>query len=389
MPGIRDYTIIIGSKGYFDNQIASLLGDVTLGLVNDFSHMVHKHDEYHKRVSIKGVSPETDDVFDKTNLLIVRNADYHGIVETAHDRLGPLIEDITVEDARIFIHNPTMTLEVYLQRLKERDKISLVHIREEYLMSSDSTNFAENIHGISQNIIGQDEAIYEVSKSMWYLTRIDRKKPFVIMLYGNSSIGKTEMVREVAVRFFHNKVLEKHLSMFQNVRSEHYLFGHNPNRSSIGFELLERESNLIFLDEFDKLPDYFYSVFYTLFDNTLFNDATYQVDISGLLIFLTSNYTNMDEMKKHLGLPIFYRIDKFIHFKDFTVDTIHTITNMEVARHVSEGKGTIDTDDLYSRVSAKILASGENARTIKNTVQQEVEDLLFEEVSEIYTSNNP
>lgn len=67
---------------------------------------------------------------------------------------------------------------------------------------------------------------------------------------------------------------------------------------------------MIFLDELDKCPEYFYSAFYTLFDNTLFQDATYDVDISGVVIVLTSNYLTEEEMKKYLGLPIFYRIDE-------------------------------------------------------------------------------
>ena len=90
------------------------------------------------------------------------------------------------------------------------------------------------------------------------------------MLYGKSSLGKTELVREVAAKFFNDKLLEKHLSMFKNNNYADYFFGDAPNRRSIGFDLLERESNLIFLDELDKCPEHFYSAFYTLFDNTLF-----------------------------------------------------------------------------------------------------------------------
>lgn len=36
------------------------------------------------------------------------------------------------------------------------------------------------------------------------------------MLYGNSSLGKTELVREISQSFFEGKFLEKHLSMFKN-----------------------------------------------------------------------------------------------------------------------------------------------------------------------------
>ena len=53
----------------------------------------------------------------------------------------------------------------------------------------------------------------------------------------------------------------------------------------------------------------FNSVFYTMFDNTIFKDAFYEVNISGALIILTSNYTSEEEIKERLGLPIFIVLD--------------------------------------------------------------------------------
>ena len=137
-------------------------------------------------------------------------------------------------------------------------------------------------------------------------------------------------MREISKKFFSNKCLEKHLSMFKNNNYSEYFFGDAPNRKSLGFDLLERGSNLIFFDELDKCPEHFFSAFYTLFDNTLFKDATYDADVSGIVIILTSNYQTEDEMKKQLGLPIFYRIDKMIHFDDFGSNTIYAIVKSEI-----------------------------------------------------------
>lgn len=60
--------------------------------------------------------------------------------------------------------------------------------------------------------------------------------------------------------------------------------------------------------------------------------------------------------------------------------TIYTIAQREIACHVDESNGKLNHDDLYRRVSVKLQAKGENARTIKSIVQQEVGDLLFDEV---------
>lgn len=172
--------------------------------------------------------------------------------------------------------------------------------------------------------------------------------------------------------------MEKHLSMFKNINYTSYFFGNEPNRISLGFELLERESNLIFLDEFDKCSEIFYSAFYTLFDNTIFKDLYYDVDISGTFIILTANYNDLEEMKNALGLPIYYRIDKFIHFEDFDVDTIHKIVLAEIHSRADEFKNYFSEEKLYEIVSKEILVTQENARTIKAKIQKTIENMLFD-----------
>lgn len=239
---------------------------------------------------------------------------------------------------------------------------------------------------VAQKIVGQNNAIKEISKSMWYLTNTNRRKPYVIMLYGNSSLGKTELVREIADKFYEKKYLEKHLSMFKNNTYSDYFFGEKPNRRTLGYELLERESNLIFFDELDKCPDYFFSAFYTLFDNIMFKDTSYEVDVSGLLIVLTSNFSNQGEIKKELGLPIYYRIDKFIHFEDFTTQTIYDITIQEINNCFDEYKHKYSPQDIYSEVSPLIKSQGENARTIKYKIQDVIEKMLFKQIEDMFNN---
>lgn len=370
---MRKYHLIIGSKAYFDSSLPSFDDDAE---VSNFLDMVRLADAAKQRgVVFSAVA----------NILILKNDNYHGIVESAHDRLGGLIEDLTNEDAEIFVHNPPQVLKEYLDEQEQRSVIELDVKKEEYIIQRDASQVVAKMQEIASKIIGQNAAIEEISKSMWYLTTTKRRKPYVIMLYGNSSLGKTELVREIAEKFFGGKYLEKHLSMFKNGNYADYFFGNQPNRRSIGFDLLERESNLLFLDELDKCPEHFFSAFYTLFDNTLFKDATYDVDISGTLIVLTSNYQSEDEMKKLLGLPIFYRIDKFIHFDDFSCETIYTIVMNEIEARKEEYQEKLSPEMIYATVSPLIGIKNENARTIKAKVQQVIEDLLFIEVAESFS----
>ena len=83
-------------------------------------------------------------------------------------------------------------------------------------------------------------------------------------------------------------------------------------------------------------------------------------------------------MKERLGLPIFYRIDKFIHFEDFDSETIFKIVQKELDDKYDEYKEYFSKEEIYSLVSNRILNTGENARTIKNKIQAVIEDQLFE-----------
>ena len=370
---MRIYKIVIGSSSYFDKAL-----DEAYSIIDEKNVKIPSFLELIRIFDAQKQSGNTDTV--ETPLLFIRNNDYNGIVNAAHDRLGPLIEDITHDEALILIHNPPRVLYEYLQDKKARNLITLEEDREEYSIQKEPEKFKENILRISDAIVGQDRAIIEISKSLWYLISVQRKKPYVIMLYGNSSLGKTELVREIAKHFFKGKVLEKHLSMFKNNNYSDYFFGEEPNRRSLGFDLLERTSNLIFLDELDKCPEFFYSAFYTLFDNVEFKDATYDVDISGAIIILTSNYLSEDEMKQHLGMPIFYRIDKMIKFEDFSPQTIYEITMKEIEARKEEYGDMISPERIYEIVSKEISTKNENARTIKFKVQQVIENLLFKEV---------
>ena len=368
---MKKFNVVIGSKEYFSNQIK----EVDITNAKYFLDLVKLSDSYQ---NLKAQFPDNL----KADLLIVKNDNYHGITEQANDRIGALIDDLTNSNATILVHNPSSNLLNYLKSLKEANQIDLDINPQTYDIKRDKDNYSNAIEDINKNIIGQENAIIEISKSLLYLTSVKRKKPYVIMLYGSSSIGKTEMVREIALNFFDNHFLEQHLSMYKSIANGEYLFGDKPNRRSIGFDLLERESNLVFLDEIDKCSDYFYSVFYTLFDNTIFKDAVYEVDISGTLIILTSNYNSEEEIKEKLGLPIYYRIDKFIHFEDFSSETIFKITKKEIHDKYDEYKEYFSEEEIYNIVSGKILSNGENARTIKNKIQAEIEQLLFNKLFE-------
>lgn len=167
----RKYHIIIGSKAYFDSNLPSFSEDDEV-------------DMFLELVKLSDTAKQNRLIFDQyASILIVKNDNYHGIVEAAHDRLGPLIEDLTTDEAEIYIHNPPRVLKAYLEDQYKRSLIELEVSCEEYEIKRDSELFVDNMNAISARIFGQQIAIEEISKSLWYLTNVKQEKPYVIMLY--------------------------------------------------------------------------------------------------------------------------------------------------------------------------------------------------------------
>ena len=109
----RKYHIIVGSKAYFDAKLPSFPEDDE---VYTFLELVKLSD----------TAKQNRLIFDQyASILILKNDNYHGIVEAAHDRLGPLIEDLTTDEAEIYIHNPTRVLKAYLEDQYKRALIEL------------------------------------------------------------------------------------------------------------------------------------------------------------------------------------------------------------------------------------------------------------------------
>jgi len=361
----RKYYIIKGSKAFFDKTLESFTG---LEGAESFINLVLKSDACRNAGKL---------FTERAKIVICRNDNYHAIVEQAHDRLGPIVEELSSDDAVVFIHNPPDNLQQYIDTLVQQEKAAKEERSEDHNIVFQKDEFRKHLSEVSKLIVGQDNAVEELGKSILYSSLSNRKRPYVIMLYGNSSIGKTELVKTISEVFYGGKFLETHMSMFQNLSYADYIFGDKPNRKTFAYELYERESNVVFLDEIDKCLPLFYSAFYSLFDMGIYKDSTYVVDTSGLLIVMTSNYEDTNQMKKELGLPVFYRIEKFVKLNNFSTDTIMRLAERELGEQTAALSDHISIDNVRIPAFSTIGQTGENARTIKNKVLAAIENELF------------
>ena len=190
------------------------------------------------------------------------------------------------------------------------------------------------------------------------------------MLYGPSGVGKTETAKLIS-ELLKQDLFRRQFSMYHSDEFADYMFGGNHFQNSFAKELLERKSNVILLDEFDKAAPIFYSAFYQLFDEGIFEDKNYRVKVENAIIICTSNYKSVDDIKRHLGDPIYYRIGKFIGYSDLTVEAkkeiINLITNKKYSKLDKKEKILIDIKELQELLY-KQLSLLKNVRHISTLI---------------------
>ena len=126
-----------------------------------------------------------------------------------------------------------------------------------------------------------------------------------------------------------------------------------------------RDSNVILLDEFDKAYSVFHSAFYQLFDEGIYEDQNYKVDVRHALIICTSNYKSKDEVREKLGNPIFNRFDGVIRFTDLDSEAKIEIARKELDELDEEGT-------ISENIRQNLLVNStrlENAREIRRLIK--------------------
>ena len=162
----------------------------------------------------------------------------------------------------MYIQNPPKNIREQIYRTFDK---SIIHeTQQPYLEVSKEMIQTFNCQ-YSERVIGQERAKKKLLQAIYPLVDGKQSKPVVILLYGDSGLGKTESAQYMA-ELMGGKLLRKQFSMYQNNESANYIFGGRYNEKSFAQDLLARETNVLLFDEFDKALSIFHSAFYQLFD---------------------------------------------------------------------------------------------------------------------------
>lgn len=366
---IQSINIFWGSDKVFEEAVHSL--DNTTSLATVLAHISEKE------IKIKDANlPPTPPMIVEN--LIIFTDDYGGVMEWAI--LGfsnNVLRHTKIEIHNLWLCNPPD--KIHEDIVKNYDKDIIKEHKPQYpiINIEDMKTIAD---GFNKSVIGQPHVMKQVLSSIYALKNSQRKRPVTLLFLGDSGIGKTETAKYIS-KCLNSDMVRIQFSMQQTNSAYQYIFGAEHGEDSLARELVRRSSNVILLDEFDKVVPAFYNAFYQMFDEGVFVDTTYSVDVSNCIIICTTNYRTDEEAEKNLGTPIYSRFSKVVIFKPISIEDKLTIASNRYAEVIDslddEDKALIESNGVLPFFEKAIReGSYPNMRMLRN----DIEDAVYLEI---------
>lgn len=313
------------------------------------------------------------------NLLTVSINEYSGVTEAVTNNFVNYISKYDID--KIIIQNPPNDI---VRDLKKQYKVNEVYEYNYDYSRIDDELIKKFKFCCNNRIYGQEKALEKVLQSLIIQEKLNKEnKPIVIMLYGPSGVGKTETGRLLA-ELLDEKMFYSQFSMFQNEGFLNYLYGNKIQESSFAKDLLNRTSNIIFLDEFDKANRFVYSALYQMFDTGEFEDNNFRVNLNNSLIICTSNYENPEKILEHLGTPMFFRINCIIKYDKLSIEVKLRLVEKyyeDLCLQLNEEERIIIENSKIKEKNLKLASKLDNARQIENFIRNDIARELIKNVN--------
>lgn len=337
--------IFWGVDEKFESAIAGLNGTYFL---RDILDLFNKTE-----IKIDGINTSPGEPLEVENL-IVHTDDYGGMREWAI--LGftnNILENLKVTVNNVWLSNPPK--KIYEDICRNYDDDIITEHQTDYPPIT-LENLKKIANGFNEAVIGQSQVVNKILSSIYALKNSNRKRPVTLLFLGDSGIGKTETAKYIS-QCIGKELVRVQFSMQQTNSAYQYIFGAEHGEDSLARELIRRKSNVVLLDEFDKVSPAFYNAFYQMFDEGVFVDSNYSVDVSKCIIICTTNYRTDEEAERKLGTPIFSRFSKVIHFQPISVEDKLIIAKKSYDSLLLQ----LDEEDLELVPRNKVLPFFENA----------------------------
>jgi len=293
------------------------------------------------------------------------------------------------------------------------------------VVEAESNRLKELPQLIKDKVIGQDEAVDKVVKSI-QRNRVglkDPNKPIGSFIFlGQTGVGKTQLAKVLSNELFDSEesLIRVDMSEYMEKFAVSRLIGAPPGY--VGYEeggqltekVRRKPYSVVLLDEIEKAhPDVFNTLLQILDDGFITDSLGRRIDFRNTIIIMTSNIGSRqlkdfglgvgfgtsskkaqeedhaksiieNAMKKSFAPEFLNRIDDVIVFKALERESIHKIIDIELNKlfnRIKDLKYTLTlTDAAKDYVADKGFDKKYGARPLKRAIQKYVEDALAEKI---------
>lgn len=370
---INNIVIFYGSRRDFENVIKERIREDENTI--PFMDLI-QHYNARLRPNESGVGEDALSGKIEVDNCIVRTEDYGSVLEHV---LANFVGIITLNHdvGTLYVQNPPKRVRTSLEAYSD----NIEYCSSEY-MKIQRQDLKTVYNNLQTDILGLEKCKKQIMSGLYRMITKSNDKPVVLMLFGPSGVGKTETAKSIS-KSLGGELLRIQFSMMQSNEAYNYIFGAEHSKGSFARDMMGRESNVILIDEFDKVNPIFFNAFYELFDEGKYVDSNYEVNLKNTIFLCTCNFMSENEIKKVLGPAMYSRIGCCIEYTDLTKEQKNTIIEKwyrEIIEQLYENeKKYINSTDILEWFK-------ENANRYDNIrlLKARLENAIYDELTEQY-----
>ncbi|MBR4880223.1 MAG: ATP-dependent Clp protease ATP-binding subunit, partial [Clostridia bacterium] len=275
---------------------------------------------------------------------------------------------------------------------------------------------------LKEKVIGQDEAVESVAKSIMRSRAgiSPKKKPVSFIFVGPTGVGKTELVKQLTDQLFDtpDALIRLDMSEYMEKHSASKLIGAPPGY--VGYDeagqltekIRRNPYSVVLFDEIEKAhPDVLNVLLQILDDGVATDSQGRKVSFQSSIIIMTSN-AGSDRSEGSMGFgktasqqgrdkalkalseimrPEFInRIDEVIAFNQLSEDNFKAIAKIMLGELTASlrdnGIAFTYADDIFDYLVKKSYSIRYGARNLRRTIQKDIEDKIAFKIVSSYMS---
>ncbi|MBR3229857.1 MAG: ATP-dependent Clp protease ATP-binding subunit [Bacilli bacterium] len=420
---VRD--ILLNLKGIYEGFHNVIISDEIIDLIINLSnkYIYNRHepdksidilDEVCARVSLKETNDYKKYRVKTCELKKIISDKKKSIIDNRFD----LASKLKYKEYALMDEINNLELSLYKKTRKKVSKIDVANVVNAktgipiYEILNEKKNIIkESLNVIKSNIIGQDNAVSEVTGVFKKIKFGFNDRCYSFLFCGPSGVGKTALASCFGEALVSKKnVIRLDMSEFKEAHSISKIIGSPPGY--VGYDddnvldfIRNNPYSVLILDEIEKAHSNVINLFLQVLDNGKIKNSKGEViRFDNVIIIMTSNIgflnssvgfsNNVSENSKlndSFSIPFINRVDNVIEFKYLTKDSIVKIIDMKIKKLMDKYKKQIDVkigesvlSDIVSMCDYKVYGARKIEKIIKDRIENQIIDSIIDEKNEIF-----